>query len=465
VTRWFRTLHGRLTVGYAIAFLLGLVAFAAVSFAALDAGLKHIVDVRLKSSQSAVVRLITVDPEIGHATRERLALVMGANINGAIFSSSGRAVFSNFTGIVTQTREIVLHATGVPQLSTMTISGAAGRMATQRTTTTDGRTLYVGLWRRLDVVHDFERFSALVFGLAVVVIGGIAIFIGATVARQGLTPLRAVAEMVSEIEAHDLSRRLGIENDPSELGRLCMTFDRMLERLELAFERQRRFTADASHEFRAPLAVIRSAADLALRREREPAAYQRVLTSIVEATERLEMLTGDLLEMARADAEEIELKPVELTNSIDEALDAMRPLALARSVTLNSVHAMPAFVQANRAALVRVVVAVVDNAVKATPAGGAVEVSVDPAESGLITMRVHDTGPGFSRQALERATDRFWRDDTVRAPGSGSGLGLAICDAIVRACGGSLRLANAPRGGAVVLISLRLRASGHPGRS
>ena len=338
-------------------------------------------------------------------------------------------------------------------------------MIIQRVSTADGRTLYVGLWRQLDVAYEFERFSLLVFGIAVIVIGALAVLIGATVARQGLTPLRAVAELVSEIEAHDLSRRLGIQNDRSELGRLCMTFDRMLERLELAFERQRRFTADASHEFRAPLAIIRTAADLALRRERDPVAYQRVLASIVEATERLEILTGDLLEMARADADEIKLEPVELTSSIDEALDAMRPLALARKVTLTSARSMPTFVQANGAALVRVVVAIVDNAIKATPAGGAVAVSVEPGEPGLITMSVHDQGPGFSGQALERATDRFWRDDAARAPGTGSGLGLAICDSIVRACGGSLLVANAPRGGAVVLISLPLCANSRPGRS
>jgi signal transduction histidine kinase len=447
-----RTLNARLTLGYALAFFAGLTIFAALSFVSLDAALKTVVDARLLNAQTAILAILTRDSEFNHATRERLELVIGSNLNVAVFSGSGRAVFSSIPSIEPATRTFILRADATPRLATLPIGGSAGRLVRQRIRTHAGSSLVVGVWRQLDLVQELERLALIIFGAAVVIIAASAVLVGSLVARQGLSPLRSVATLASEIEASDLSRRLGIVPDASELGDLATTFDRMLARLEAAFERQRRFTADASHELRAPLSVIQIAAELALRRDRDLPAYKRVLTSILEATARLVELTDRLLQAARADAGWTQFEPVDLGAVAHEAIEHALPLAKRKGVALVAETHGGAFAKGERSALSRAVVALLDNAIKISSAGQTVAVTVTHTGQ-RVSIAVRDQGPGFSAEGLAHATERFWRDDRARAPGSGSGLGLAISDSIVRACGGNLTLENASAGGAAVAMT------------
>jgi signal transduction histidine kinase len=447
-----RTLHSRLTFAYSVAFCAGLILFAAISYTSLDAALKTVVDARLRNAEVAFADILARDPEIDHATRERLELILGASLSGAVFSDDGRALYSSIPSIAPSTRAVVSRAGDLPRLTTLRIGGASGRLVTHRIVTRDGSHAYIGIWRQLDLVDELERLALIILSISVVVIGGSAVVVGSMVARQGLTPLRAVATLASEIEANDLSRRLGVQSDTSELGRLATTFDRMLARLEAAFERQRQFTADASHELRAPLSVIHIAAELALRREREPEAYRRVLASILRATQQLEDMTDRLLTAARADAGQTQAERVDVAALVAEAVDQMRPLAEPKRVVLAAQAPRAAFVDGDRSGISRAIVALLDNAIKFSPPGGSVVASVTE-EQRWVRIVVQDEGPGFSAEGLARATDRFWRDDAARMPGSGSGLGLAISDSVVRASGGTLVLQNAGRRGALVVMA------------
>lgn len=448
---WPRTLHARLAFGYAIAFLAGLLAFAAISYTSLDTALRKVVDAPLHIAGAAVSAILVDDPPIDHVTRGRLELAVGSNQSGAVFSATGKAVYSSVVTLGPSTRATVMRARDTPQLLTVRIAGATERIITQRIRRDDGSYAYIGIWRQIDIVEDLKRLALVIFCVAVVVIGGIAVFVGSIVAREGLKPLSAVAILASEIEAQDLSRRLGVQSDTSELGQLSMTFDRMLGRLEAAFERQRRFTADASHELRAPLSVIHVAADLALRREREPADYRRVLSSILRATQQLEELTDRLLTAARADAGHIRAERFDVSALVAETLGQLTPLAEPKRVTFVCRLQPLVFVNGDRSGIARAVVALVDNAIKFSPPGGSVVASVS-REAGRVRLTLQDLGPGFSDEGLEHATDRFWRHDVSRAPGSGSGLGLAISDSIVRASGGTLVLQNADERGARIVV-------------
>lgn len=448
---WPRTIHARLTLGYAVAFFVGLVVFAVISFTSLDDALKSVIDARLQNAEKSIGGILSADPAVNHVTRERLELVTGSNMTGAVFSESGRAVYSSAKSIEPEVRALLLRATDAPRLTTLRVDDFAGRVITQRVRTRDGSHVYVAIWRPLDLVGAIERLRIVILSASVIVIGSIAILVGSLIARQGLKPLRAVAALASEIEAHDLSRRLGVQSDTSELGQLATTFDRMLARLEDAFERQRRFTADASHELRAPLSIVRVAAELALRREREPAAYRRVIASILQATQQLEDLTDRLLVAARADAGYVCIERVDLSAVLAETLAQMTPLAEAKQVTIAATMRSRAFVNADRSGIARAIVALVDNAIKFSPKGGSVTAAVTE-EQHSVRLTVADQGPGFSAEGLQHATDRFWRNDAARAPGSGSGLGLAICESIVRASGGTLIPQNAAGRGALILL-------------
>jgi heavy metal sensor kinase len=451
VIRWPRTIHARLTMGYAIAFFVGLIVFAAIAFTSLDDALKAVVDARLHNAETLLAQVLSRDPKVSHVTRERLELVTGSNMSSAVLSDDGRAVYSSTVTILPAVRSAILGARSDPAITTVRAGDFAARIATQHVRTPDGSAFSVGIWRPLDLVGALERIRLVVLVTDVIVIGAVAVLVGSLIARQGLEPLRAVAALASEIEAHDLSRRLHVESDPSELGQLASTFDKMLARLEHAFERQRRFTADASHELRAPLAVMHVAAEVALRHDREPAAYRRVIASMLVAAEQLEELTECLLAAARSDAGHVCIERVDLSEVLTETVARLQPLAESKQVTIVGSGETRAVVNVDRPGIARAIIALIDNAIKFSPRGGAVTATVS-AQPASIRLTVIDDGPGFTEEGLRLATGRFWRSDAVRAPGSGSGLGLAICESIVRASGGTLVPQNADGRGALVAI-------------
>jgi signal transduction histidine kinase len=310
-------------------------------------------------------------------------------------------------------------------------------------------------WRADDPIQDIDRPAAIAFSVAIPIIVVLAGLAGWVITRRGLAPLTDIANIASDIEASDLNRRLNAPKGDDELGQLCATFDRMLDRLQGAFERQRRFTADASHELRAPLSVIRAEADLALRKPRDGAEYRHALETIVSETSRLEALIGDLLVVARADEGGVSKTTfVDFSATASEAATRLQSVADAKGVHLRSWVEPGLTVVADPDSIARVPVVLLDNAVKFAPSGGRVNLIVERNGTSAI-LRVRDDGPGFSRAGLERATSRFWREDTARGR-SGSGLGLAIARAIVEQAGGTITLANAPTGGADVTVFIPL---------
>ncbi len=446
---WPRTLHARLSVGYAAAFFVGLSIFAIISYVSLHSALRDVVDSRLQSTSVSIAEILAADPTINHETRQRIDFVVGSNLNSAVLSQSGRALYSSAVSIAPVVRASVSQAGVLPQILTVRSNSFAARMIVQRLPGNHG-SVYVGVWRQLDLIQALEHLRILIFGSAVVLISVSALFVGQLVARQGLRPLRSMAALASEIEAHDLSQRLGLESD-SELGQLASTFDRMLERLQDAFERQRQYTADASHELRAPLSVVHLAAELALRRPRDPTAYRRVLASILQATQQLEDLTENLLAAARADGGQIAIERVDLSALTALALEQLLPLAQAKKVRIVASLQPETYVNVDRFGMARATVALVDNAIKFSPEGGALIAAVS-REDAHVRLTLHDEGPGFTAEGLEHATDRFWRSSPSGAPGGGSGLGLAICHSVVRASGGRLVPQNADDGGALIVV-------------
>lgn len=337
----------------------------------------------------------------------------------------------------------------------MEIGGESLRVFTAPVTRRGVRVGAIAVWRDADAITALDRSVALAFALAIPLLAALAVLAGAAIARRGLAPLGRIASLASEIEAHDLSERLGLPPRGDELGRLAATFDRMLDRLQRAFDRERSFTSDASHELRAPLSVICAEADLALRKERTPAEYRAALETIASEADALEALTRDLLTVARADAHgtAARLAQIDLSVVAQDAANRLAVLAAERNVHVHVGTAANATVLAERDGLTRAVITLLHNAIKYASDAGTVQVRVS-RDADCVELCVSDDGRGFSTEGLRRAFDRFWRSDEARTL-PGSGLGLAIAKATVERFGGSITIANGDGGGAVARLRFR----------
>jgi heavy metal sensor kinase len=286
---------------------------------------------------------------------------------------------------------------------------------------------------------------------------GLAALGGAIIARIALRPLDRMTRTARRISAEDLSERVERPRTGDELDRLAETMNDMLARLEQAFAQSRRFAADAAHELRTPLAALRGTTEVALRGDRSPAEYRKVLASSLEEVERLIRLSEDLLLFSRSQAgsepagERVELEPLLL-----EGLDAGARLGQAAGVSVRIEHAAPAVVRGDATALRRVLLNLVENAVKYTPRGGKVELSLI-AEDDTASLTVSDTGMGLDPADAERIFEPFVRLDAARSRDTGgAGLGLAIARSIVMAHRGSLAVESRPGSGSRFTIRLPL---------
>jgi two-component system OmpR family sensor kinase len=292
--------------------------------------------------------------------------------------------------------------------------------------------------------------TALILGLA----GGgvLAALCALILARRALAPARRIAETAATIRAGDLSRRIDYRGPRDELGALAGVLDDCFAELELAVERQRRFVGDASHELKTPVAAVRMHAEL-LRgwAAADPPARERALASIDQATRRMARLVADLLYLTELDrAPPLVRLPVALDDLLLAVIAEAAPLR--RDVPIRVRRLDDAVVSGDAERLQAVLLNLLDNAQRTSPAGAEIDVALTADERSAV-MTVQDHGPGIPAAALGRIFDRFYR----AGPSSGTGLGLAIAREIAFAHGGDLTAANA--GGAVLRFSLPLARS------
>ena len=278
---------------------------------------------------------------------------------------------------------------------------------------------------------------------------------GWLLARRALRPVDRMSQSALRISAEDLSRRLERRGTQDEIDRLADTLNAMLARLQAAFAEMQRFTADAAHELRTPLTALRGGIEIALRAERSPDEYRRVLVSSIEEVDQLIRLAEDLLLLSRstvglsAPRQAVDLEPFCL-----EALELGVRLAKGKGVNVSMGATAPAVVQGDAGALRRALLNLVDNAVKYTPAGGSVVISLERAGRS-VALVVEDSGIGIDPADARRIFEPFVRLDAGRSRDTGgSGLGLAIARSIVLAHGGTLEVQSRPGGGSRFTIDL-----------
>jgi len=282
--------------------------------------------------------------------------------------------------------------------------------------------------------------------------GGLAYWL----AGRALRPVRIIAGTARSISEHDLHRRVEVKVPPDELGELVDTFNAMLDRLEAGYQSMGRFTADASHELRAPLALMRSEIEGTLSRARTKEEYRHALESVQGEVEHLSRLADQLLILARADAGALvpAKEKVDVADFLHETAARWEATAEARGARIEVSAPASGYVEADPALLRRVIDNLVDNAVRHTNAGTSVDVRAYAAEGGW-NLEVEDHGPGVPAEFRGRLFGRFSRSDSARSPeDGGAGLGLALSEAIARAHGGDLELAGEAGPGAVFRLHL-----------
>jgi heavy metal sensor kinase len=306
--------------------------------------------------------------------------------------------------------------------------------------------------RPIDRTLELLRILLLSLVPAVILIASLG---GAWLSRRALKPVDDVTTAARATGIDNLAHRLPVARTGDELQRLTEVWNSMLGRLESAVNTLSQFAADASHELRTPLSVIRTSAELALRRARTPEAYRESLLEISAEAERMTQLVEDLLLLARADAQAAEMPkdPLDLGALLEETAEQIRGVAETRGITIRTASGS-AVVSGNAAALRRVLLVLLDNAIKYSPAHSTVTGSIMRGAD-WVRVSIEDQGPGISSADQPHIFKRFYQADRARRDG-GFGLGLSLAQSIARAHGTTIDLVSAEGAGSTFSFRLPL---------
>jgi heavy metal sensor kinase len=322
--------------------------------------------------------------------------------------------------------------------------------------------LTVQVARSLEAVQRESRELLVTFLLVGPVTLALTVAAGYFLARRALAPVQRITQTANQITADRLSQRIEVPNPDDELGALGRTLNRMIERLERSFTDMQRFTADAAHELRTPLAVIRNEAEVALRAPRSAEGYCRVLENLLDETNRLSHVAEQLLFLSRQDAGLLPpaWEAVATDQLLREVVGTMQLVAQEKGICLTAADNARCLLTSDSRQLRRVLYNLMDNAIKYTGAAGRVAVSGTVNETGW-TLTVADTGSGIPPEHLPHVFERFYRVDPARsADGSGAGLGLAICRSILTSLGGTITIDSDLGKGTTVRVELPVNSLG-----
>lgn len=459
----FRSIRLRLTLWYVLLLALILAAFSAGVYVFLRSSLYNNLDNSIEKNATALLDIVQYenDQPTLHISVSSDNLDQGEHFV-RVFNTSGSMTFDNSmdAGYIPVDRKSVDKAlAGKSQMRGVKVDGGQMRVGTWPIEL-DGQVrgvLEVGASAG-DVSHTLGSL-VLILCIAYPVTLGMASFGGLFLAGRALSPIDKLTRLARRISAEDLGQRLDLRLPDDEVGRLARTFDEMIARLDDSFRRQCQFTADASHEIRTPLTIIKGQIDVALQRERQPEAYRQVLVAVNEEVDHLIRLAGSLLTLARADAGQIPLafENFSLTDMVTGAMEQVAPIASQRGVDLHLDPSPNVILQADEDLMLQLLLNLLDNAIKYTPAGG--QVTVDwSADDGWIELKVRDTGLGISEEHIPYVFDRFYRVDKARSRSEGSaGLGLAISRWIVEAHSGSISVESTPGKGSTFTVRIPIQ--------
>jgi heavy metal sensor kinase len=454
-------IHVRLTAWYLLSLTVIITVFAMSSWYAMKASMYHSVDHDLGYRMQAVVPFI-----------ESHSLSTPESFNKTFANSSDSAIVGVFVQItdgasnvlyesdVLASHRVPVFPRGEPDgsISRTTVNerGWAVRVASKRVTVNGIElTVHVAepLRDLLSSLHELKLDFALLVPIALLLTATA----GYWTSRRALAPVEQIRREADAIAPTDLTARLQVPRIDDELGRLARTLNSMLSRIEAGFRSVAQFTADASHELRAPLAFIITAGEVSLRRPRTHEELVEALTKITVEARRMSKLVENLLALARGDAQEcaVTREQVDLAGMLAEMADQFTPAAAAKGLCLRTtLPSERVHVCAVASDLRRLFLILLDNAIKYTDKGS-IHVTLS-VEEPVVSVVVSDTGIGVEPSALPHIFDRFWRADKVRSRAEGGvGLGLAIAAQIATRSDGSIAVDSIFGEGSSFTVKLR----------
>ena len=476
-----QTIRGRLTAWYSAALALTLAAFAAVLYLDRRSASYQDLDQRIRSEASLTAGILA------ESFRARGVLVRPDTAGHPVLIADVAGLLEAVPDylIVTAREGSLLFASSdaraltfqqVEQLRRLAGSPPGGGQSTGAVAIEpDGPTIHYAVRGLTDAGPQFGAILAganvrsaelgpdqLLSSFALVLPLGVAValLMGSWISRRALGPVDLLITEVREItDGRSLHRRLAEPLVKDELGRLAETLNQMLARLERNFVALRRFTADASHELKTPLTVLRAGVERAITTPSLPQETLAALEETLQETKRMTELVDALLTLARADEGTAPLhrEPVDLRGIVDEARETGELLAEQAGVHIDvATPADPMVVSVDAARIRQLILNLLTNAVKYTPAGGSVRLQLG-STNGTLTVTVADTGIGIAAGDLPHIFDRFWRADSARTRTGerpGTGLGLAICKWIAEAHGGRIAVVSRPGRGTTFTVTL-----------
>jgi len=475
-----QTIRGRLTAWYSIALALTLAAFAAVLYGARRGASYQDLDQRIQSEAGLTGGILA------ESYRARGVLVRGDTAGRPVLIPDLAALLEAVPDylIITARDGSLLFASPdaraltfqqVEQLRLVAVAPISGRTSGALRLEPEGPKLHYALRYVTDAGPQFGAILAganlrtaelsaeqLLSTIALILPLGLvaALLMGSWIARRALAPVDRIITEVREItDGRSLHRRLAEPMVKDELGRLTETLNQMMTRLERSFAALRRFTADASHELKTPLTVLRAGVERAITMPSLPSEALAALEETLQEINRMTELVEALLMLARADEGTAPLhrETVDLRAIVEETGETGELLAAEAGVNMEvATPADPVIVPVDASRIRQLILNLLTNAVKYTPAGGSVRLQLGPS-NGRVTLTVADSGVGIAPGDLPHIFDRFWRADSARTrtgERSGTGLGLAICKWIAEAHGGTIDVQSRPGRGTTFTVTL-----------
>lgn len=467
--RWPKTLRAQLTISYTVLLGLPLVIFAIVSYLVFAQALRVRTDHFITDALAVFAREVGAERRNKGSAAEAITTTVNElrfrDVRIIVRAASGAvlALAAESDAGVGGDGDRVLGALARTRVDSadFNIPGPHGgdRVMTRPLSLDSQRFLLSGAYPLRDVTDILDRIRVMFF-VAIPLLLLTAAAGAFLLAKRSLAPVSAMAVRAGEITASNIHERLPVAG-AAELTGLALVFNQLLDRLDTAFSQQRRFMADASHELRTPTAALKAEAEVTLARDqRTEAEYRESMGVVLQSSQRLTRIVDDLFLLARVDAGHLVVRnePLYLEEVVHDATRAMVQVGERRGVHVELRQMTQAPIRGDSDLLGRLLLNLLDNAIKYSPPGAAVQVTMTAAP-GMHIVSVTDEGPGIEPAIVDSIFERFYRGDAarVRAEGSvteGAGLGLAIARRIAVAHGGQLHVAESRPGHTVFRLTL-----------